>query len=449
MSSYGVTESGFVKKTLEEIKDEIEAALRASLGDGINLLSDSVFGQLVGVFADRESSIWDVKQATYAAQYPQSASGQSLDNVCAITGVTRLQPVSTSVPTQLTGTPATLIPAGKILSNDIGIRFALVSDVTLAAAAAWAGSTAYAVDDIVTNNFNIYVCTVAGTSASSPGPFTVEDGITDGTVTWNFVGDGQGTVVGTFDAEDTGPIQCVTDSIATEYGNGAIETPVAGWDDARNLEDGDVGRDLETDPELRLRRTQLLASTGNATLDALIAKVLSVDDVTESIGFENTSDVTDGDGLPPHSFEIICRGGTNQDIFDAIWEAKPAGIESYGSVSGTAYDSIGNPHTVKFSRPTEVDIHVIVDVTVDPDLYPADGDAQIKEAIKAFGDLFEIGQDVIQSQIYASVFGVSGVLDVTKLWIDDTPTPTGTATIVIAKDELAVWDTGDIDVTST
>jgi len=445
--SYGVTSTGFVKKTLEDIKTEIEAALRASLGDGLNLLSTSVFGQLIGIMADRESEIWDVAEEVYGSQYPQSASDQSLDNVCAITGITRLQPVATSVDVQCTGTPATVITAGKIVSNDADVLFELDANATIVAAAAWAGTTAYNVGDIVTNSSNIYVCTTAGTSAGAGGPTTTADGIADNTVVWNFVGDGTGNILATFSASETGPFQCVAGAIDTEDSKGAIETPVSGWEDARNLVDGDVGRNLETDAELRLRRESLLASTGNATLDALIAKVGEVDNVTQSIAFENTTDATDVDGLPPHSFECIVQGGTDQDIIDAIWDTKAAGIETYGSTSGTATDSIGNTHTVKFSRPTTKPIHFIVDVTTDTD-YPTNGDDQIKAAIKAFGDAFLIGEDVITTQFYEIIFAISGVVDVTKIWIGLVDPPVGAANIVLAKDELATFATADIDVTS-
>lgn len=445
--AFGITATGFVKKTLEIIKSELEASFRATYGDGVNLLATSVNGQFIGLIADRESEIWDLMAEVYASQYP-SASDQSLDNVGLLTGVIRLEAEGTTVNVQLTGTPTTVVTAGKVVSNDQGIRFALDANVTIAAATAWAGSTSYSVGDLVTNDSNIYVCTVAGTSAGSGGPTGTGDGIVDNTVTWNFVGDGTGTVEGAFTAEETGPLTCPTGSIDTEDSKGAIETPVAGWDDARNLEDGEVGRNIETDEEFRLRREQLLSSTGNATLDALIDNVAEVDGVTQSIAFENDTDVTDGFGLPPHSFQCIVQGGADQDIWDTIWQTKAAGIQSYGSESGTALDVIGNPHTVNFDRPTQKTIHVIVELTKDTD-YPANGDDQVKAAIVAFGNTFLIGEDVITSQLYAPVFSVSGVVDVTKIWISFTDPPTGAANLPIARDELADFDTANIDVTST
>jgi len=53
---------------------------------------------------------------------------------------------------------------------------------------AWAGSTAYTVGKARTNGGNIYVCTVAGTSAASGGPTGTGTSITDGSVTWKYHG---------------------------------------------------------------------------------------------------------------------------------------------------------------------------------------------------------------------------------------------------------------------
>ncbi len=50
----------------------------------------------------------------------------------------------------------------------------------------WIASTAYSVGQKVGNGTKVYVCTVAGTSASSGGPTGTGTGISDGGVTWNF-----------------------------------------------------------------------------------------------------------------------------------------------------------------------------------------------------------------------------------------------------------------------
>lgn len=53
--------------------------------------------------------------------------------------------------------------------------------------AIWTASHAYSRGDIVSNNSNYYVCTVAGTSAGTGGPTTQTYGIADGTAGWDFI----------------------------------------------------------------------------------------------------------------------------------------------------------------------------------------------------------------------------------------------------------------------
>lgn len=51
----------------------------------------------------------------------------------------------------------------------------------------WQGTTAYTAGDRVTNNGRIYEAASSGTSASSGGPTGTGTGISDGSVTWDFV----------------------------------------------------------------------------------------------------------------------------------------------------------------------------------------------------------------------------------------------------------------------
>ena len=57
-------------------------------------------------------------------------------------------------------------------------------------AAAWAATTAYALEAIVRNSGNIYKCIKAGTSAGSGGPSGEGDEIVDSGATWKFLRDG-------------------------------------------------------------------------------------------------------------------------------------------------------------------------------------------------------------------------------------------------------------------
>jgi uncharacterized phage protein gp47/JayE len=451
MSSYGVLSTGFVKKDVDTIKDELETAFKALFGAGLNVLPTSSFGQLISAITDRESDIWDLAEAVYNSQYPDTASDQSLDNVMALTGAARLPAVETEGAVICTGLAATVLSIGRVVSSGADIRLESTAGATLNLATAWATGTAYVLGDIRSNDGNIYACVQAGTSAGSGGPTGTGDDIVDNTCLWDFVGDGLSFASVNFKAEDTGAQAVAAGAIHTDAGTGAIETPVSGWEDARNIADLETGRAIETDSAARIRRASLLHASGLSTVDAVAARVAdNVEGVTRVSGFENTDDVVDAQGLPAHSIEMVVVGGEDQDIWDEIWASKGGGIETHGTESGTSLDRNGDPQAVNFNRPTEKRIHTIIEGTKDVD-YPSDGDDQIKAAIVEWGDTLGVGADVIQSLMYAVVTGISGVTDVTKIWISIDPVhpPVAGNNLTIGSREISTWDTTDVDVTIT
>lgn len=64
-----------------------------------------------------------------------------------------------------------------------------VADLTVGST--WIPSNVTTVGQYCTNNGNTYACTTAGTTASSGGPSGSGSSITDGSVTWEYIGSGQ------------------------------------------------------------------------------------------------------------------------------------------------------------------------------------------------------------------------------------------------------------------
>jgi len=110
---YGVTPQGFKAKRLIDVKNELEDAFIAEFGD-INLDPQSVTGQIIGIYSKVLADIWENLQDVYLSQYPNSATGVSLDNVVQLNGLTRLPAQRTIVIGAATGTPGTLIPIGSL-----------------------------------------------------------------------------------------------------------------------------------------------------------------------------------------------------------------------------------------------------------------------------------------------------------------------------------------------
>lgn len=387
--SYGVTTTGFVKKDLDTIKAEVESALRSRLGETINLLPTSVLGQLVGIITEREASLWDQAEAIYNAAYPLTSAGQALDSLASLTGVTRLAATKSTVTLSCNLDPSTTLDAGRIVSQGEGstVRFTTIE------AATNSGVSAADVDVLA-------------------------------------------------EAEATGPVAATAGTLTR------IETPVSGWNSVTNALDADPGRNRETDAELRARRQSLLRMTGAGAVDAIRADVLDVPGVTAALVFNNPTDATDADGVPPHALEVLARGGEEQAILEAIWQSAPAGIAAHGDITGTVTDSQGFAQPVAFSRPVEVDVYVAVTLVTSRAL-TLDDEAAIKLAIATAGDAAAaIGRDVYTGAMEAAAYAYGSVLGVEVL----VGLTAGTATedsLTLDSRELAVFDSSRIALTWT
>lgn len=216
-----------------------------------------------------------------------------------------------------------------------------------------------------------------------------------------------------------------------------------------------LGRNIEEDPAYRLRREQLLRISGAATLEAVRSALIATTDVLQAFIFENPTDLTDVNGLPPHSFEAVVSGGTDQAVAQTIFDTKPLGIATHrdpGADGRTVaiVDSQGISHDINFSRPTEIQMFVEVDISIVAAVFGGGvqsvGEALVKNAIEAVGDLLQIGEDVIVLPLQCAPLDVAGVVDVPVLKVEDSFPPTNTANIVIASRDLATFASTDIVV---
>ena len=387
----GVTPTGFDKKTLDEILTEIEDAERANLDQSLNLQAPSVFATFNGIFAERLEELWDIAEAVYNAQYPDSANDAALDQVSSITGATRLDATKSTVTITCAGTPTTVLLAGRVVSVvGTGDRFVSLADATIG---------------------------------------------------------GGGDVDVAFESEEFGPIAAPSGTLTV------IESPVSGWDTATNALDATLGRNIESDSDFRARRLQLLQNAGSATLEGIRSNVRAVLNVLQAFVFENTTLLIDADGLPGKSFEVVVEGGLDADIADTIFLSKPVGIESFGSTTVAVIDTQGFSHDIEFSRPVTVNIWIEITVRINPLVYGGGsipvGDALVEAALVALGDESQIGQDVIALLFKCSPLeSIAGVLDVTAFAIGTAPSPTIEDNIVISNRELALFDTSRIIVTA-
>jgi len=497
--TFGVTSEGFKAKRLADIREETLTAWRQKFGEGFALPDNSPEGQIKGILDERISLLWELAEANANSYVPSFAENTQLDNVLALTGLTRLEATKSVVSSgKAFGTFGTVLPAGTVISvsgnaasrfastasaiiNNAGVdeiqkiafditptsgKFNIVFPEGTTADIAWNASAA-AITNLCESVLGISNIVVTGTIDSTTG-LTLTYGGTLGlqdraeiTISGNTL-DAGGAVTATpstdtegtrpfsdpitLEAEDTGEIFAPAGSLTV------IETAVAGLETFTNLLDEDpTGRNRETDQEAKLRRNQILQLAGSATPDAIRADILEVEDVVAVVVFENDTDIVDLDGRPPHSIDVVVRGGVDQEIGEALWDTRAAGIESIGDITVSVIDDEGFSQDVKFSRPTPIDIYVIVDVVTNA-AYPINGDDLIKDAIiQNYASVLSIGDDVIvlgsDPSLSCSIGEVPG-MESFSVKVGTSPSPTLSDNIAIAAREIADFDTSRITVNS-
>lgn len=389
--AYGITESGFERKTFEVLKQEVIDAHKSALGNELNTSASSNYTNQTTPILLKISELWELVEAVYNANDPNFSSGEALDRMGLLTGTERLDPVKSTVTATVNLDNGTSIAAGDLIASVDGNPDARFVSTELVENTSG-----------ITDDFDVAM-----------------------------------------EAEDSGVVVCNAGTLTV------IESPIVGLNSITNALDADLGSDLETDAAYRVRRVEDLRGLGTSPIDAIRSDLLNVTDVEEVFLFENTTDAVDGNGLPAHSFEALVLNGAAQDIVDQIWASKPAGIATYGSSNGSVVDSSGTTQTVYFSRPTEKTLYIDINVTIDADTYPADGADQIKTSVVTFADTqFGVGDDVIVAALYGPIFDISGVEDVTSIKVYDS---SSLGSEVLTETNFAThanWDvTGDGDDT--
>jgi hypothetical protein len=133
-------------------------------------------------------------------------------------------------------------------------------------------------------------------------------------------------------------------------------------DSTTNLSGSAGAKDYETDDELRYRyRIEGVEGAGSSA-DSIRMAILNVEDVLDAVVYENITIDVDSEGRPPKSIECIVLGGDKQAIGEAIFDTKPAGIETYGSEKiSISFQSL--TYDVYFNWISSRYIHV--DITID------------------------------------------------------------------------------------
>lgn len=371
-----VTSEGMRIPSVQELIADLVNDQRADMDPLIDTDAEEVVGQVNGIFASKLREAYEVIESAYNAFDPDNVDDSRVDALCAITG-TKRQGESNS---RFTGSrklrvdmnATSTLPIGTIFEVDGNPLIRVLTTSTL-----WS--------DLDTDT--------GSTTSTSAGAYYVEA-----------------------EAEEAGRVAINSGTLTV------ITTPIPGLNSVTNPTDAILGTDADTPEELLVRRENELADLGSCTVDATRAALLShesdgVRPILQCEVFENDTDIVDALGLPAHSIECLVFDGVGQDAIDdevaqVIWDNKPSGTRTYGSSSGTAIAANGQEKTVRFTRPTLVEVDVDVTINTDAALYA--GSQAVYDAWKDYADSVATGADTevkFSGAIKAimSVGGVTGV----------------------------------------
>lgn len=378
-----LTAAGFDRSRLDERLATLQAAMRGIFGEDINLDADTVDGQTLGIFAESVSNLDQLAEDVYHGFNPNSATGAALSRLVQLNGIRRVGGTFSTVDVLCVGQNGTVIPAGSAIS----------STATKA-------------------QFKTVASTIIGVSGQA-------------------LISCKAVIMGA----QIAPANTLT----------KINTPIYGWQTANNAAAAVVGRNEETDEQLRIRRTRSTSTPAQSIIDGLYGAVANIPEVLQCEVYENPTGAIDANGLPPHSINAIVDGGIVSDIATQIFTRVTLGVVQVGAVSSSVNDSQGNPHLIKFDRPVDVPIYVILNV--DPLAgWPTDGADRLKAALVAWTVANQrIGCDVIHSRLYDCLNVVQGH-SITTMLIGTSPAPTLENDINIAFNQLARFTTVNITV---
>ena len=441
--AYGVTDTGFIRKTFDQSKSELETNWKNRLGQDQDLSEDSPNAIIIGLVAEMADQLWATAEDSYNSLNRNTAEAVPLDNTLALIGIERNDESPSTANVSFKGDNITTIPANtQVKQSTTAIVFKTTASAQIKQTACnWIQFQINTVSNTTVYRFyidgNAYSYTSDGTATEDEIADGIKTVIEAAAIGLGVTNEGSGLItIEATDKDDSydiaanslltvGKVQSIIAVECLLVGENEvpigsineISTAVAGLDSVYNYSAGETGTAIETDQEARLRGQTDPAVSGFSFTDAIKAKVVDeVAGVSYCRVYENDDIVTDANSIPAKSWEAVIVGGSSTNIGALLYRMKIAGMRSYGSETVVVKDSDDIPHNIRYTRPDN--LYFWLKVTINSynseEDFPADGEAAIKAAMLSFAnDYFNIGDNVILQKFYKPVFEVEGLGDVT------------------------------------
>jgi uncharacterized phage protein gp47/JayE len=249
-----------------------------------------------------------------------------------------------------------------------------------------------------------------------------------------------------YSATVTGPTSVSPGALST------IVSSINGLDSVINYAEGVIGRNMESDAELRAALySRQKHGSGNEV--AIQNEIYNIEGVTFAKVFSNR-DITYYNNRPPKSFEVVVIGGDEQAIADKIFAVGPAGIQAYGTITKTVVDADGYHWDIGFSRPVNkyIWVKVVYTKNSEEDL-PLNVITAIQDAITSWSKLnVNVGVDIIYQKLYRPIYDITGIAfaDVKIVSTYDLTPPADSdyaaENIVVGEVEIGLFDSTRITI---
>lgn len=403
------TDTGFDRKELDDLRDDINALFIKRFGDGIDLDDSQTPGMLAGVLSEADDTLEKLAQGVYNSFFVLKSSGANLDDLAAELEVYRKPAVNAYVELQIDGyvdpDSPTIIPEETQFSTPDGQVFSTMADTTITQQATYVDS------------------------GGNTQPLEDDDG--------NALGRQlvQAVAIETGTASNVMPNTIINpeDSIDGFY---AVTNPSAATG----------GGDPETDDELRQRVLANRLNTPNSTPDGIQTAIKNLSGVTDVRLINNNTMSADSYGNPAKSVHLYVIGGADADIVQTYFDYLPPQSNTVGSVMGTATDIGGRQYIVAFDRAETVPVFIKVDIHIDDTKFDTDnGPANIKTNIINYFDTLGMGDKVLYSKLFAPSYSPVGVTDV-ALTLGTSLDKLTEADVSVSDFQLAVTNSTNITV---
>ncbi len=335
-------ETGLHIPTYEERLEGLTASYKSIFGADINLAESSPDYQLLSVLARALDDMTAVIADLFASRNPNYASGQALDLLLPLLGLSRAGATRSTVLVTLTGTPGAVLTTAPRIMDTAGYIWACAEGIHIG------------------ENGTVTV----RASCETPGAVSAPAGSVSRLV------------------------MQVEDLISVTNENAAVP-----------------GVDAETDASARKRMRLAAAAPGMGSLEALRSEVLALPNALDCRICVNDGDAADARGIPGHSICLVANGGGKTAIAKAIFRRKAPGIGTCGNQVSTVQDEFGFDHEVRFKRASDVYYTLQIRLTPREGFDESHVVPAIKNAVYEYVSGIGIGEDLVIPALYGIVYG--------------------------------------------